>query len=278
MRALGLTLVSLTDKRGRMGYTLNDLKQREPRFEEYTETPGRAIYALCLLSDLDNDPVWKQTALRIGQYRLGPEGRDTTRTPWDVIGLARLYLTTGQENFYAGTYVQASALLGAVGQTYQLVRKKEGIDTHLLKDRRVARFYWPGFETYPDYIGGFTNRTRGNKLLPPDVESAASRLRALAAAYKVGIAKDPRALNFRDTIRQVALPIARFLMRHQYQPGNTFYIDKPQVVEGAFRSAPANFRVELSSTCQAISALMDCMEVYELDKHVVPPESNEHSR
>jgi hypothetical protein len=266
MRRLGRTLVLLTDRKdvmGRMGFTLTHLMRGESAYEPQTDAPGLSIYALCLLNEVDPDPAWLGTAKAIGRHRLAPDRTPESRTPWDVIGISRLYLATGAEEFCAGAHVLAAALLGGQEETYRL--SDDYKDATMVRKERREKLHWPGRAPYLDYEGGFANAA------PPDVISAAMRLRALTAAYKVAIVKEPAVLTFRQAVRDATLPMARFIIGRQYRQGNTFYLSNTQLIEGAFRNSVLDMEVRTGASAECIMALMDCMDVLSLGEVTLPP-------
>ena len=269
----------LTAQDGRMGSSWAYLERPAGGVHEtHSETPGRAIYALCLLHEQDpSGTAWLSTARRIGRYRLVPDRNTESRTPWDIIGLSMLYLAIRPEEtqkasdydermeFCTGAYVHAGGLLAAIDRAYELGT--------VVERKQTVKFHWPGHAPYPDYVGGFADTD------PPDVANASVRLSALAAAYKVAIvkeaAREQRAVSFRNVARDVVPAIACFIMRQQFGQGGTFYVPNGRLVDGAFRTSPDNFEVRLSTCAQAMTALMDCITVMEIRRLEVPEQAGE---
>ena len=259
-RKLAKTLVQMTNKDGTLGFSPRDMLRGESPYEQQVDTPGRAVQALCRLYTLDKRRVWLAAATKIGLARLVPSSRDLgDRGPMDVIAMADLYRAdaANAERFCVGAYVHGGALLARSDRDRQwLVDAARGrkVDPSLDQAKRVL-YYWPSLAPYSDYEGGFANWD------PPSVRSAARRLRALAAVYSVGLIREPKDLDFRNTIRKIALPIATFIMRHQFRPETQFYLPAPKIVEGAFREGPADFQVRLSTNAECIHALIDALAI-----------------
>ncbi|HRU05950.1 MAG TPA: hypothetical protein P5137_09270 [Candidatus Brocadiia bacterium] len=264
MRGLARALTMLINKDGDMGVSYRDLMRGDAPYEQQTDTPGRTIQALCMMYELDRNKQWLEAATRAGLARLAPRGgKILERGPWDVIGLAALYRAGAPEadRFCAGAYVHAAALLGLAERDRQwFVEWVQGRASDGAADiSRKVLYFWPGQSPCLDYEGGFAN------FVPPRVSSAAQRLQAFAAVYKAELIKDPRDKAFRAFIRSNALPMAQFIVRHQYTKENTFYIQDPDVVIGAFRDGPADMVVRLNTNAECALALMSALEILALE-------------
>lgn len=227
MERLGRFIIHMTNRDGAMHVWLKKQAANEPPPASTDGTAEEAILALCNLYDLTPEPgnaVWRQSAELILAHEVAAVGADEIPHPRLVEASARLYAIS-EDKRYADQCLE-------------------------LAGRLEAHLYRPGKDVSPALVGGF--RSEGG----PWTMQTAMCIKALAAAYEVAsAAKQPDRID-----PQAILGSVRFLMAQQFRPENSFYLQRPDTVQGAFRAGARDLLVRIDATRCAVDALLSSLD------------------
>jgi len=221
MRSLGEYLCIMTDAEGRL-YTgfdraLEDHPTRVVQGQPYADV----LMALCLLEQVSPNRRVRQTIERLVGQMTSFRSSAPPAGPRTIEALAEAYkLMPGKR-------------LGNI--VYEL-----GV---LLTRTQVT----PEKANLSDEIGGFAEPG-----MIPQTDATAMAATALAVAYQMGwvVERDPE--RFREPIRRAA----EFLLNMQFRKVNSFYLRRPEVILGGFRSRADDLTLELGPAAEAVRALI----------------------
>ena len=240
MERLGNFIRLMTAPDGRVHKTLKQLLEGRLPAKQPRYYPGEAMFALCLLHRHSAKEQWVKCARRIAAYQFGEFVRGEPPDHWVMKGLGELYRITGEKKYADWCLRMADVYC----------------------DEQIL----PGQAAAPDYVGGFEPREL------PSVCAAATRVEGLSAAYEAAVLTRRPAKKYGDAI----LRSARFQIQQQFRPENSFFVEQPERVLGAYRSDPVRMTVRLDYAQHGIASLLAAAyiaRVREAEENAAPPKT-----
>jgi len=218
MERMGLFLTGMIARNGLVYPTMRDAVSDAPSPRVSDGTSEEAAIALCRLYRETTETKWLEAAGRILEGLVRTQG--TRPDPRLVVGLAEHYLVSSDRK-YANLCLEGAR-------------------------RLLPRQHRAGRAARPDLAGGF-----GRKGEPTTLETAES---VEALSFACAVARDVKHED--EALAAAVLEGTRFLINQQFRPENSFYIPRPELVEGGFRQSPRSLFLRLADAQAAVRALV----------------------
>lgn len=227
MEGLGLALLDMIDKNGKVFMTYSEAMNNEEVAKEPLYYPGETMLALMTFYEKTNDERWLNGAKAIGdrQARFYAKKRFTWPDHWVMQAFYPLWKAT-KDDFYAQTAFTMAT--HSVTEQYPTV--------------------WSPFE---DYHGAW----RRKKDIPRTTR-AGSRLEAIRGVVHLAWEYGEDATVWEDSL----LAGTDHLIEKQYRPDNVWYLPDPDRVQGAYPMGIVDNHMRIDNNQHALVGMLGALE------------------
>lgn len=226
LEGLGLFLLQMIDRHGRVFDGYGASQRHEEVQEEPLYDPGETLLALTQLYAVTGETRWLEGAekIAVAQRRQHVPWKEPDH--WVIQGLAQLYLM-GRGDEYG-------QLCLAWARTY------------------LRSQYPPNHPPFPDYMGAWRR-----DLDIPRTTRASARSEALSAAVRVAWQLKTPALDLEEGL----LFAARHQLEQQLRAENAFFFPRPAQTYGGFRAGLVDNHLRIDFNQHALVGLLGALEV-----------------
>lgn len=233
MDGLAATLLAMIDDQGRVYKLWTEAAQGGGVGKEPIYYPGEVMLALARYYELTGDPRWLDGAKRIGRRQI-----PWARKPWHVPDhwvMQALDVLDRVDPERSDEWRQGAYMMG-----------RRYVGEHYAAPGRAMR---PGPALpppFPDYRGAYRRVQE-----VPRTTRAASRGEALGGVARIAWRHGDRAEAWERSL----IEGARHLMEQQYVPDNSFFLPRPDEVQGAIRMGIIDMHCRIDNNQHGVVAL-----------------------
>lgn len=229
-------LIRENETDGRFYTTLGQAIAKDIPEKQALYYPGEALLAWMYLYKEDGNPQWLEAAKHVGNYQI-----EIFEDQFGAIGDA----LKGKSRAVPDAWVvQALSHLGEVSKDMHYVNA-----CYKMADQVVTTQFTPSNSAFPDYVGGFNNSR------PPRSTPAGSRSEGISQAYRLAKLRGDN-----EKAEEYAVALLRathFMLHHQYNPANSYYLPNPARAEGGNRGSLIHNEVRIDYNQHCMFAVLE---------------------